>query len=282
MLYKKAKELLASGAIGKLNMVTAWWDRNSAIGAWEYTIPPDASPETIDWNRFLGTAPKIPFNPEHFFRWRCWQAYGSGVAGDLFVHLFSGTHFVTNSIGPTRVMATGGLRYWKDGRDVPDVLVGLCDYSKDEFSLNLRVNFVNGGAENEGLVFTGSEGTMTIGWDGVTVTRVPRAKAPGYTIETFTTAEQQAFLKQYYEKYPVEHPVGQPAVREEKYVAPVGYNDTYDHCVSFFNAVRTRQPVVENPVFGMRAAGPALLNNLSYSTGKVIEWDPETMKILNA
>ena len=63
---------------------------------------PDASTETCDWPRFLGTAPKIPFNAEHFFQWRKWKAYGSGVAGDLFVHLFSGTHFITGTHGPTR------------------------------------------------------------------------------------------------------------------------------------------------------------------------------------
>ena len=130
IIYAKAKELLASGAIGQLNMVTAHWDRNSAIGAWDYTVPPDASPETCDWPRFLGTAPKIPFNAEHFFQWRKWKAYGSGVAGDLFVHLFSGTHFITGSNGPTRGMATGGLRFWKDGRDVPDVMLGLVRLSR--------------------------------------------------------------------------------------------------------------------------------------------------------
>ena len=108
VIYAKAKELLASGAIGQLNMVTARWDRNSSMGAWNYTVPPDASTETCDWPRFLGTAPKIPFNAEHFFQWRKWKAYGSGVAGDLFVHLFSGTHFITGSHGPTRGMATGG------------------------------------------------------------------------------------------------------------------------------------------------------------------------------
>src|ERR1700683_4907274 len=90
VVYAKAKELLASGAIGELNMVEAHWDRNSSIGAWNYTVPPDASPETCDWPRFLGTAPKVPFNGEQFFQWRKWKAYGSGVAGDLFVHLFSG------------------------------------------------------------------------------------------------------------------------------------------------------------------------------------------------
>ena len=105
MIYIKAKELLASGAIGKLNMVTARWDRNSSIGAFNYTVPPDASTETCDWPR-LETAPKIPFNGEHFFQWRKWKAYGSGVAGDLFVHLFSGTHFITGAHGPTRAMAT--------------------------------------------------------------------------------------------------------------------------------------------------------------------------------
>ena len=109
IIYAKAKELLAAGAIGQLNMVTAHWDRNSSMGAWNYTVPLDASPETCDWPRFLGTAPKIPFNAEHFFQWRKWKAYGTGVAGDLFVHLFSGTHFITGSNGPTRAMATGGL-----------------------------------------------------------------------------------------------------------------------------------------------------------------------------
>ena len=77
IIYAKAKELLASGAIGQLNMVTARWDRNSTMGAWNYTVPLDASPETCDWPRFLGTAPKIPFNAEHFFQWRKWKAYGT-------------------------------------------------------------------------------------------------------------------------------------------------------------------------------------------------------------
>jgi predicted dehydrogenase len=105
VVYAKAKELLASGAIGKLNMVQARWDRNSSTGAWNYSVPLDASTETCDWPRFLGTAPKIPWSGERFFQWRKWKDYGSGVAGDLFVHLFSGTHFITGSHGPTRAMA---------------------------------------------------------------------------------------------------------------------------------------------------------------------------------
>src|SRR6202522_2570711 len=102
VVYAKAKELLASGAIGQLNMVTARWDRNSSIGAWNYSVPLDASTETCDWPQFLGSAPKVAFSGERFFQWRKWKDYGSGVAGDLFVHLFSGTHFITGSKGPAR------------------------------------------------------------------------------------------------------------------------------------------------------------------------------------
>jgi predicted dehydrogenase len=278
LLYIKAKELLEAGAIGKLNMVTARWDRNSAMGAWSYTVPPDASPETCDWPRFLGTAPKIPFNPEHFFQWRKWKAYGSGVAGDLFVHLFSGTHFITGSHGPTRGMATGGLRFWNDGRDVPDVMLGLFDY-REGFNLSLRVNFVDGGEESEGLIFTGSEGTMEIGGGAVTVTRVPREQAPGYMIGSFTEATQKQILADYGKKYPP-HSGKESLGGVEKYEAPHGYLDSYDHFKNFFEAVRTRKPVVEDAVFGFRAAGAALLSNLSIERGEVVKWDPDSMKLL--
>jgi len=278
VIYAKAKELLASGAIGQLNMVTAHWDRNSTMGAWSYTVPPDASPETCDWPRFLGTAPKIPFNAEQFFQWRKWKAYGSGVAGDLFVHLFSGTHFITGSHGPTRGMATGGLRFWKDGRDVPDVMLGLFDYPEG-FNLSVRVNFVDGGEESDGLTFTGSEGTMEIGGNAVSVSRTPREKEPGYMIGSFTEATQKHYVDEYRKKYPAANPEGEPAMGFEKYVAPPGYSDSYDHFKNFFASVRSRQPAVEDAVFGFRAAGAALLSNLSLERGAVVGWDPEGMKL---
>ena len=281
ILYAKAKELLAAGAIGKLNMVSAFWDRNSSIGAWNYTVPLDASPETCDWPRFLGTAPKIPFSAERFFQWRKWKDYGSGVAGDLFVHLFSGTHFITGANGPTRAMATGGIRYWKDGRDVDDVLLALFDYPEG-FNLSLHVNFVDGGQESEGFLFTGSEGLMEInGSKGtVTVTRTPLASEPGYTVSTFADAMQKQTIDKYRAKYPIRHPEG-PTPREvEGFAVPPGYSDSFDHFRNFFQSVRSRQPVVEDATFGFRAAGAALLSNLSVERESVVRWDPEAMKLV--
>ena len=280
IVYAKAKELLASGAIGKLNMVTARWDRNSSIGAWNYSIPLDASTQTCDWPQFLGTAPAIPFSAERFFQWRKWKDYGSGVAGDLFVHLFSGTHFITGSNGPTRAMATGGLRYWKDGRDADDVLLALFDYPEG-FNLSLHVNFVDGGEESEGFLFTGSEGLMEINGrtNTVTVTRTPLATEPGYSITTFTKAMQEEFLEQYRIKYPVQHPSGPPLREVEAFAAPPGYSDSYDHLRNFFESVRNRKPVVEDATFGFRAAGAALLGNVSADRGSVVHWNPQTMQL---
>jgi predicted dehydrogenase len=267
--------------------VEAWVDRNTAIGAWQYSIPPDASPSTIDWDTFLGRAPKIPFEPVRLFRWRNYRAYGTGVGGDLFVHLFSGMHFMLGSLGPTRVYATGGIRFWKDGRDVPDVLLGLYDYPArgkfPAFNLSLRVNFINGSApENQGFRFIGSEGVLTIGGNGVTVAKQPRETEPGQTADTFSKAMQDAYMKQYREKYPMQ-PANSDAMRpqgQETWSAPPGYSDWREHHRNFLSAVRSRQPVIEDAVFGFRAAGPALLSNVSYFEQKVCIWDPEAMVLV--
>jgi predicted dehydrogenase len=224
----------------------------------------------------------MPFEPVRLFRWRNYQDYGTGVCGDLFVHLFSGLHFVTGAIGPNRVYATGGLRFWKDGRDVPDVMLGVYDYAKSAkhpaFNLALRVNFVNGGSETSGFRFVGSEGILTIG-GGVTVSKQPRETEPGYTIETFPKAVQDEFLREYREKYPVIRATAD-SIRptgEEKFVPPEDYSDHSDHHRVFLNAVRTRKPVVEDAMFGYRAAAPALLSNVSYFKQRICNWDPERM-----
>jgi predicted dehydrogenase len=284
VVYQKAKDLIAAGAIGQINLIEAWWDRNSAIGAWQYSIPPDASPETIDWDRFLGSAPKRPFEPIRLFRWRNYRDYGTGVAGDLFVHLFSGMHYIMGSTGPSRVFATGGLRYWKDGRDVPDVMLGIYDYPETKqhpaFNLALRVNFVNGSGETSGFRFVGSEGIITVD-DGVTVAKTPRQSEPGYTINTFPKAVQEKFLAEYRKKYPAQRATAD-AMRpkgEEEYLPPPGYNDHLDHHRIFFEAVRSRKPVVEDAVFGLRAAGPALLSNTSYFEQRVVNWDSQNMAV---
>jgi predicted dehydrogenase len=284
IIYAKTRELIQSGVIGELNMVEAWLDRNTAIGAWQYSIPPDASPENIDWDRFLGNAPKHPFEPIRLFRWRNYRDYGTAVAGDLFVHLLSGLHVATGSMGPNRVFATGGLRYWKDGRDVPDVMLALLDYPAGErhpaFNLALRVNFKCGlPDERFGFRFVGSEGTITAG-SSVVVSKTQPESEPGHTIGTFPKAIQEDFLKEYRKKYPPKPLTAESLSPDQEltYAPPPGYNAHLEHHKVFWSSVRSRKPVVEDTLFGFRAAGPALLSNVSYFEERVCKWDPQTLE----
>jgi predicted dehydrogenase len=279
IVYGKARELYRAGAIGELNLVEAWINRNSVLGAWQYSIPPDASRQTIDWDRFIGRAPKRPFDPIRIFRWRNYRDYGTGIPGDLFVHLFTGIHFVLDALGPTRAIAMGGLRHWNDGRDVPDVMLALYDYPKTashpSFTLSLKVNFAEGAGDSYVFRFVGPEGVLTIGDNMVTLSRRPRMKEPGNTADSFAKATQAAFLEEYRATYPDRAELRPGS--DEVYSAPARYNSTEDHFENFFNAVRTRRPVVEDAVFGLRAAGPALLANHSLFESRPIGWDAEKM-----
>ena len=278
--FLKAQQLLAAGTIGKLNLVEAWLDRDTAMGAWQYSIPYDASPQTVDWDRYLSDlAPKRPFDAMRFFRWRNYQDYGTGVAGDLFVHLLTGVHVVTGSIGPSRIYATGGLRYWKDGRDVPDVMLAAMDYPN--FTLTLRVNFKSSvpSGEEFGLRFIGSEGTMMVTMSDLHVARQPRETEPGYTVDTFSAVQQKAVLAAYREKYPPQTitPDTLGSSDTMHFVQPRGYSAHLEHHKNFLTAVRTRKPFFEDSVFGFRTAGPSLLTNVSINEGKACRWDAESM-----
>ncbi len=279
LVYLKARDLLAAGAIGKVNMVEAWLDRNTAIGAWQYSIPTDASPDTVDWDRYIEPTVKRPFEAKRFFRWRNYRDYGTGVAGDLFVHLLTGLHVATGALGPTRVFATGGLRYWKDGRDVPDVMLATMDYP--DFTLALRVNFKSGGTvEDFGVKFVGTEGVMTTSFTELKMSKVPRETEPGYTIDTFSKDQQAKFLAEYRRQYPetVPNADSMRPRQVETYTPPRSHDAHLQHHRNFYTAVRTRKPFFEDAVFGFRAAGPALLTNTSLWENRTCKWDADRME----
>lgn len=283
LAFQKIRELLQQGAIGELNMVQAWLDRNTAIGAWQYSIPPDASEKTVDWDRFQGDAPKHAFDPKRVFRWRNYRDYGTAVAGDLYVHLLTGLHTATGALGPKRIYSTGGLRYWNDGRDVPDTMFGIIEYPKTEahpeFTFSLSVNFkASEPQERFGFKFIGSEGTITTDVGSVTLNKKPREKEPGYTVETFTEDMQKRYIANYRQKYP-EVPSSLATMDGDSENKWYARQDAHlAHMTNFISAVRSRQPFFEDAVFGFRAAGPALLCNTSYFENRICYWDAENMK----
>jgi predicted dehydrogenase len=286
IVTEKARELFDSRVIGDLILVETWMDRHSANGAWQYSIPTDANGGTVDWDKFIGDAPKMPYDPVRFFRWRNYQDYGTGVAGDLFVHLFSALHTVTSSAGPERILATGGLRYWKDGRDVPDVIMGVYDYPQapkhSAFNLQMRVNFVDGSENGEGLRLIGTDGYIDFGWDYVKVVPHRLEKEPGYggwdSFDTFSESQQKEYEKWYKAKYPPSKP--SVISKGVEFVAPENYSANFDHHLNFYRGIRERAAIKEDALFGMQAAGPALATNKSYFEKRIINWDPVNAKVI--
>jgi predicted dehydrogenase len=285
--FKEAKRLFQAGEIGEINYVESNNDRFNAIGAWNYSIPTDASPSTVDWDAYLGDAPKRAFDAKRFFRWRNYQDYGTGVGGDLFVHLITGVHFVTNSLGPERVMSSGELSYWKDGRDVPDVLVSILDYPKTDihanFQMVLRVNFANAGAIANNTRIIGTEGQIEFTENNLVLTKKKLPKAPGMggydSFNTFSEAQQKEFKKQYDAQYPEDTRKAEP-VKEVRFEAPKEDDAHANHFRDFFENVKKGSVgTVEDPVFGFRAAAPVLACNESYFSKKIVHWDPVAMKV---
>lgn len=271
---ERAKELLAEGAIGDIVYAEGFWARMSPEGAWQYHVPADGNEKTVDWKRYISNTLKKEWDPLRFFRWRNYLDYGTGMSGDLFVHLFSSLHFITDSYGPNRISAMGGLRYWKDGREVPDVLLGTFDYPETEqhpgFNLSLRCNFVDGTSGTTYLRIVGTKGSMDVKWEEVVV----KMNQTGASDDPFL--QEQARLRGESETRAKMLPPKETAFTAER----SWKGAHYDHFGNWFRAIRTNGTVEEDPVFGFRAAAPALLCNDSYFQNKFIEWDPVNMKIV--
>jgi predicted dehydrogenase len=286
VLTAEAKKMYESGIIGELCYVEATNDRSSANGAWQYTIPTDANTQTVDWDAYIGDAPKVPFDAKRFFRWRNYKDYGTGVAGDLFVHLLTNLHTITSSIGPNKIFALGELNYWKDGRDAYDLVTSLMQYPERKehpsFQFYTRVNLADGGTAGSPAKIVGTEGIIELGYGSMKVKSFKRPKAPefgGYdSVNTFSAAQQEESAKAYKALFSDEDKKWNYA-KEITFRVPEGYDERVDHFINFFESIRTGKKVAEDATFGLRAAAPALACNLSAELGKPVLWDAEKMKI---
>ena len=275
VLCAKAREMIEQGAIGELNLVEATYGRNDPTGAWEYPPPPDLSPENLDWDTWQGTAAKKPFDPLTFARWRCWKEYGTGVAGDLLVHLISGMQFVLGiNEAPRRVSAFGGIYRWKDGRNMPDCHPVLYEYGNVPVYMRLML-----GCESAEVTrFMGSKGSIEL--REFSVTYAPQAGidlAPCYYTASYPGKMREAYLKQWHEEHDLV-PGKEPLPETITYNGN-DYDDLRPHLWKFFEAVRSRKPVPQDAVFGHHAALGCHLANESYFRKTPVYWDEASASI---
>ncbi|MFA4029857.1 MAG: hypothetical protein GDYSWBUE_001166 [Candidatus Fervidibacterota bacterium] len=244
-VWHRAAELVKSGKLGKVVWAQASYCRNSKEGEWNYPIDPDAKPGVnLDWDAFLGPAPKRPWDPERFFRWRKFWDYSGGIGTDLFPHVLNTLLLAIGAEFPTRVVASGGIYVHKD-REVPDTYHMIVEYPG-----NYNVVVLSSMANEVGVptLIRGHEATMEISGNRIII----RPTRP----------------------YAEEREV------EEVQVEPTP-DSVAAHHKNFFECVRTRGKPncdVELAYKVMVAVG---LAELSYRQDKVMKFDPSTQRVIS-
>ncbi len=281
VICAKAKEILAQGTIGTLTLVEGTYGRNDPNGAWEYPTPPGLSPQNFDWETWQGTVPKRAWDPDkspkYFARWRCWREYGTGVAGDLLVHLVSGMMFMLGiNEQPNRVQALGNIIRWKDGRNMPDVHAALYEYPSLQAPVYLRLNL--GGASPETYRFYGSKGTLEVTeYDIKYLPQTGENDAPSYYTGSFPHAMREAYAKQWHEENDPK-PGKEPTLEGFTYTG-TSWDELKPHLWNFFQAVRSNGTVTEDAVFGHHAALACHMANESFFRHAPTTWDAATNTI---
>ena len=276
---KKGKAWLDAGEIGTVYMAQCSIFRPNAIGAWRYPVPPDANPKTVDWERFLGSAPKIPFNAQRFFQFRNWWDYGTGIAGDEYVHLLSRVHYLMGVQFPLTAVANGGLYKWKGDRDVPDIHNTLYDYGA--FQVTVSANLVSNWEGGEIVRFMGDKGTIELTEEGARLLPYNPVEDYGYPLESWPKDTKDVFVAQH--KHDPLADIG--TARQQPQRQAVSFKQpregTEDHFLNLFECIRTRKQPVENVDFGCGTAVACHMANLSYKQGgKRLAWDREHKEVV--
>ncbi|HPW62143.1 MAG TPA: Gfo/Idh/MocA family oxidoreductase [Cyclobacteriaceae bacterium] len=293
--FLTAMDIINKKTLGHVSLVTTNTNRNDDNGAWQYDIHEKASPETINWDMFLGNAPKVPFNKEHFFRWRKWWAYGSGLSGDLLTHDYDRINCLLKMGIPASVMASGGIYTHRDGRNVPDVMQVNMEFP----------DFSTGGSQEEGkekgmtFVYSATlgnqfdRGTYLMGHDAT--------MELGNMISIYADARSTRFADMIkdkridpsvpvYQYNPMANATDAVTSATAKYFANKGllwtYRDgkrvdsTFLHMREWLSCIRNGGIPSCSINEGFQEAISAHMAGLSYKLGRRIEWDKESEKII--
>jgi len=241
--YQDAKALLKSGELGTITRVRAWnvWNEvPDGIGS-----PPDGPPPPgVDYDMWLGPAPKRPFNANRFNQpgyWFQWD-YSGGFMLSWTIHHVDTAMWALGLNAPKSAMSMGGKYALKDNRETPDTQDVMLDYG----NLYLQASIYHTSAHavegsGYGIAFYGTKGTLWLVREG-------------------------------FEVYP-------EAGRMKKRESPGSAQDE-PHIRNFLDCVKSRGTTNSPILGGHLSAVPLHLGNLSYKTGRAMRWNPDRELII--
>ncbi|MBT8178588.1 MAG: Gfo/Idh/MocA family oxidoreductase, partial [Eudoraea sp.] len=287
--FQTAQDIIDKGILGHVSLIQTNTNRNDDNGAWNYDIHEQANENTIDWELFLGSAPKIPFNKNHFFRWRKWWAYGSGLSGDLLTHDYDRLNCVLNMGIPNSVMTSGGIYTHNDGRNVPDVLqvnMEFPDYSKGSSQVKGKekgMTFVYSATLGNGFsrptILMGHDASMEL---GNRLTIWPESGSTKYA--DMIEAEKMNPRVPIYQYDPGATVPDAVSSATSQYFADKGLmwtyidgrrvDSTFLHLREWLSATRNGGKLSCGIDEGFDEAISAHMAGISYKLGRRIDWDP--------
>jgi predicted dehydrogenase len=294
--FLTAQEIIKKNVLGHISLIQTNTNRNDDNGAWQYHIHEDANQQTIDWANFLGNAPDPGFNLEHFFRWRKWWEYGTGLTGDLLTHDYDRVNCLLNMGIPDAVVCSGGVYTHRDGRTVPDVLQVVMEYN----------DYFMGGSQDAGkekgmtFIYSATLGnqfsrpTLLMGHDatlelGSQLTVYPDARSTRY--KDMLQEEMLNTGTPMYAYNPAAKGVDGVTGATAKYFADKGlmwtYRDgkrvdsTFLHMREWLSAIRNGHGVSCGIEEGFEEAISAHMSTIAYRLGKRVDWDKENRIITN-
>jgi predicted dehydrogenase len=244
--WSEAVDLVRSGKIGKVRQVRcfAYLDWVTDCGN-----PPDEPvPPGVDYDMWLGPAPKRPFNRNRFhFNFRWFWDYAGGLMTDWGVHLVNIALWAMGPEWPKSVVSSGGKYVLEDNTETPDTQIAVYDFPSYTLIWEHSVQCGLGPDRREhAVVFTGADATLIVDNNGWEVVAEPKKR----------------------EK-----------VVEMRRRAPAGDNARVAHARNFLDCVRSRQQPVENLDVGHHVSAVAALGNIALRSKSRIEWDAAAERV---
>lgn len=281
--YVKAKEAIKKNILGKITLVEVATNRNSPNGAWVYDIDEDANENTIDWQQFLGNAPQHEFSAERFFRWRCWWDYATGLTGDLLTHEYDVINQIMEVGIPKSVTASGGVYFYKDGRDVPDIMNVSLEYPNLDLSILYTASLASN--NHRGKVLMGHDASMELG-NNLFINADRDSSQYKDGIEKGIINPDVPI----YSYIPGRKSIDAITSPTEKYFANRGllytyrggkkYNTTFLHLAEWLNCIRTKKQPSCDIEQAFDEAVVAQMSTIAYREKRVVEWDEKNQVVI--
>jgi predicted dehydrogenase len=263
--WHKVRDLVRDGTLGKVVAVQGTYSRNNQNGDWNWPIDRGAGPDAagalhIDWEQWLGSAAKRPFDADRFFRFRKYWDYSGGIATDLHYHIVAPFQLGIENEHPTRVVGMGGLWVYNDGREVPDTFLTAADYP-GKYSVTIQSSQLN--QVGPAMLIRGTKATMHLGdeWEG-----------PQANVTTARIVPERPFLREFRAKWN----------QDEMVLEGFGNVGDQRHFDNFFDCVRSRETPNCDADIGYKAMTAIDLSVRSYREAKVFLFDPKVERIVNA